>query len=88
MDSQNYQKDIDHKIEETIKLIIDFENSYDNIDTLGTYKEYVEEAKHKLRISKEELEKENYMLMVMGGVKSGKSSLINTLVGEKFQQQN
>ncbi len=84
MDSQNYQKDIDHKIEETIKLIIDFENSYDNIDTLGTYKEYVEEAKHKLRISKEELEKENYMLMVMGGVKSGKSSLINTLVGEKI----
>ena len=84
MDSQNYQKDIDHKIEETIKLIIDFENSYDNIDTLGTYKEYVEAAKHKLRISKEELEKENYMLMVMGGVKSGKSSLINTLIGEKI----
>ena len=83
MNIENKTDTIDERIENTKKLVGKFIEENDSLSSLGDYKDYIEKAINELKTTKEELEKETYMLLVVGGVKSGKSSLINALIGKE-----
>ncbi len=83
MNLEDNTKKLDRKIDNTKKLIDDFIQKNSDLSSLGEYKSIIEKTISEIKIIKEELEKESYMLLVIGGVKSGKSSLINALIGKE-----